>query len=71
MSEESENEYNMLVEFISDICDATAGQMFGKKCIKVNNKAGIALFQDCIVFKLTGPSHEEALAMLGYIKIHL
>lgn len=37
--------------------------MFGKKCIKINGKAGIVLFKDCIVFKLPELAHAKALSL--------
>ena len=39
--------------------------MYGKKCIKINGKAGIALFNEHIVFKLADPEHAKALALSG------
>ena len=32
--------------------EATSGQMFGKPCLKIQNKAFAAFFQDEMVFKL-------------------
>lgn len=39
--------------------------MFGKKCFKVNGKAFVCFFQDCMVFKLTNGEHEAALSLAG------
>lgn len=40
-------------------------QMFGKPCFKVNGKAFVSFFEEEMVFKLTGKTHTEALALEG------
>lgn len=45
--------------------DAEQSQMFGKPCFKINGKAFICFFQNEMVFKLTGDTHKEALALDG------
>lgn len=40
-------------------------QMFGKPCFKVNGKAFMCLFDNCVVFKLTGDTHRRALGLKG------
>lgn len=47
----------------SAIPDAVKSQMFGKPCFKIGGKAFVCLFQDCMVFKLTGKSHETAIGL--------
>lgn len=47
------------------IPDAMPSQMFGKKCFKIGNKAFVAFFQDCMVFKLTGDEHAQAMSLAG------
>ena len=47
------------------IKQAEKSQMFGKSCFKVNGKAFICFFQNEMVFKLNGDTHEEALALEG------
>lgn len=42
-----------------------AGALFGKPCYKVNGKAFISLFNNCMVFKLTGQAHAEAVGLAG------
>ncbi|HEY1039367.1 MAG TPA: hypothetical protein VGF30_08195 [Bacteroidia bacterium] len=44
---------------------AEESQMFGKPCFKINTKAFICFFENCMVFKLTGDTHKEALALKG------
>lgn len=44
---------------------AERSQMFGKPCFKVNGKAFICLFENAMVFKLTGDAHREALSLDG------
>ena len=40
-------------------------QMFGKPCFKINGKAFVCFYQDCMVFKITGETHAEALSLDG------
>jgi hypothetical protein len=47
------------------IKNAEPGQMFGKPCFKINGKAFVCFFEECMVFKLTGKAHEEALKLNG------
>jgi len=58
-------EFNKVVNYLSSSHDGEAGQMFGKKCIKVNKKAAVALFKEYIVFKLPGSIHTEAVSLTG------
>lgn len=44
---------------------AEKGQMFGKPCYKISGKAFVCFFQDEMVFKLSGDSHKNALALDG------
>lgn len=44
---------------------ATAGQLFGKPCFKLNGKAFLCFFRNEMVFKLNGDLHAEALALDG------
>lgn len=48
--------------------DAVESQMFGKPCFKVNGKAFISFFEECMVFKLNGTVHAEALALKGAVQ---
>lgn len=48
-----------------NVSGAEQSQMFGKPCFKVSGKAFVAYFQDAMVFKLTGDSHANALALEG------
>jgi hypothetical protein len=53
----------------NDICskikDAEQSQMFGKPCFKINGKAFACFFKECMVFKLTGNLHKDALSLDG------
>jgi hypothetical protein len=42
---------------------AMLSQMFGKPCFKVNGKAFTCFYEDCMVFKLGGKTHAEALSL--------
>ena len=58
-------EYDNLVKAFTQAEGVVAGQMFGKPCLKVNGKAFVAQYKDTVVFKLTSPQHEKALAIAG------
>lgn len=40
-------------------------QMFGKPCFKINGKAFVSFFENEMVFKLSGETHKEAVALAG------
>lgn len=61
----SELEFEKIVSYLETHHGGISGQMFGKKCIKINNKAGVALFKDFLVFKLPKEIHSEAIALTG------
>ncbi|HYM19425.1 MAG TPA: hypothetical protein VEW28_00300 [Candidatus Kapabacteria bacterium] len=44
---------------------AEASRMFGMPCYKVKGKAFFGLYNNDVVFKLTGDPHKEALALKG------
>jgi hypothetical protein len=47
--------------------DAVQSQLFGKPCFKINGKAFICFFESCMVFKLAGVTHTEALGLKGSV----
>ncbi|HCI06877.1 MAG TPA: hypothetical protein DE314_05900 [Sulfitobacter sp.] len=49
------------------IAETDASQMFGKKCFKVckGGKPFVSFFEECMVFKLLGDDHAQALALDG------
>jgi hypothetical protein len=49
----------------SSVDGAQPGAMFGKPCFKLDGKAFVCLYQDCMVFKLGGADHAQALALSG------
>lgn len=61
----AEIEYEKIVNYLASSHDGVAGQMFGKKCIKINNKAGVALFKEFLVFKLPENTLTEAISLSG------
>lgn len=58
-------EYEKLVNTLTQTAGITAGQMFGKPCLKVAGKAFVAQHKDTLAFKLTGETHRQALAVAG------
>ena len=61
----AEVEFEKITDLLALTHDAVAGQMFGKKCVKINNKAGVALFKDFLVFKLPEKEHKDAISLAG------
>ncbi len=53
------------LEIGESIKGAEISQMFGKPALKINGKAFAAFFRECMVFKLTGKDHEEAMKLKG------
>jgi hypothetical protein len=58
-------EEQLYTEIGQQLKGAEQSQMFGKPCFKINGKAFICFFQNCMVFKLTGDEHKEALSLDG------
>ncbi|UTW61273.1 hypothetical protein KFE98_14795 [bacterium SCSIO 12741] len=48
----SQELYNSIGQNLADEHETTAGQMFGKPCLKTGKKAFAAFFQEEMVFKL-------------------
>ena len=63
MATDAVTEYEKLVEDFSSSTLISAGQMFGKVCLKVDGKAFVAQHKDSLVFKLSGETHAQALAL--------
>lgn len=60
-------EEKLYTEIGQSLDGAEQSQMFGKPCFKINGKAFVCFFQDCMVFKLTGNDHAAALKLKGAI----
>lgn len=58
-------EEKIYIETGQKIKSAEQSQLFGKPCFKINGKAFICFFKQCMVFKLTGDKHAEALSLDG------
>ena len=58
-----EQEYYL--EVGRNIQGSVESQMFGKPCFKINGKAFISFFDNCLVCKLNGDKHKEALSLDG------
>jgi hypothetical protein len=61
------SEYAKLVAIFEETESIEVGQMFGKACIKINGKAFVSQHMESVVFKLTGPHHQKALALSGAV----
>ncbi len=57
--------YDAVAAELAASASATTGQMFGMPSLKFGGKAFAGFYQDAMVFKLTGPTHAEALALAG------
>jgi hypothetical protein len=58
-------EQSLYIETGRKIDGAEESQMFGKPCFKINGKAFVAFFENCMVFKLQGDLHAEAIKLGG------
>jgi len=63
----AEAEYEKIADALVDGEEITAGQMFGKKCLKVGGKAFVAQHLETVVFKLGAPEHAKAIALPGAV----
>ena len=57
------NEQDVYLAIGQTLADAEKSQLFGLSCFKINGKAFISFFQNCMVFKLTGEALQEALSL--------
>jgi hypothetical protein len=55
----------LYIKIGKSIPGSVESQLFGKPCFKVNGKAFICFFEDCMVFKLEGDQHKKAMALDG------
>ncbi len=66
MSLDAQAEYAAIVSEMMATSPTSSGKMFGMPCLKNSNgKAYAGFFEDSMVFKLSGASHAEALALTG------
>ena len=58
-------EETLFISIGESIEGAVKGQLFGKPCFKLNNKAFVCFFQEAMVFKLQGKGevHGDALSL--------
>jgi hypothetical protein len=62
---ESEQRYGSLAQELATKAGVTPGKMFGMPTLKTGSKAFAGLFEDAMVFKLSGDAHGRALALPG------
>ena len=60
MASEAEKNYLKIGDSLKG---AEESQLFGKPCFKINGKAFICFFENCMVFKLTGDFHKNAMSL--------
>lgn len=60
---DSKKFFDEIAQLLAKSHGGVASQMFGKKCIKINGKAGVAYYQDCLVFKLPENERNQALSL--------
>jgi len=63
----AEAEFEKIAKQLAQSHAGVAGQMFGKRCVKVNGKAAVALFKEAIVFKLPKDEHASAISLEGSV----
>jgi hypothetical protein len=59
------SEHIFYLEVGHKLTESVESQMFGKPCFKINGKAFTSFFNNCMIFKLTGDKHQEALSLDG------
>lgn len=61
------NEENKFLEIGSCVKNAVKSQMFGKPSFKIEGKAFVCFYNNCMVFKLSKSEHSIALNLQGSI----
>lgn len=59
------SEYENYLNAAKSVSGSVESQMFGKPCFKINNKAFVSFFENCMVFKLGKNQHSKALSLEG------
>jgi hypothetical protein len=62
---DSRQRYGSLAQELAASSGVTPGQMFGMPTLKAGSKAFAGLYEDAMVFKLSGEAHGRALALPG------
>jgi hypothetical protein len=65
MPQDSRATYDEVGSELAAVSPTIMGQMFGMPCLKANGKAYAGLYQDAMIFKLSGDAHAHALALSG------
>ncbi|WP_035058671.1 hypothetical protein [Andreprevotia chitinilytica] len=60
-------EYEKRIVAFNATDGVTAGQMFGKPCLKIHGKAFVSQHKETIAFKLAGTQHQQAMAFEGAV----
>lgn len=58
-------EEEQYLEIGSSIPEAVRSQLFGKPCFKIKGKPFICFFENTMIFKLEGSTHQEAMSLDG------
>jgi hypothetical protein len=58
-------EYEKLIASFGENDGVSVSQMFGKACLKINDKAFVAQHLEAVIFKLSGTDHARALEISG------
>ena len=58
-------EEKLFLEIGNGIPGAVKSNLFGKDCFKIEGKPFVCFFNNCMVFKLSGYIHSEALSLDG------
>src|SRR5579883_3381168 len=57
--------YEEIAQKLASNNDVQMSAMFGMPALKINGKAFAGLYQDAMVFKLTGEDHKKAISLAG------
>ncbi len=57
-------EEEMFKEVGKSVVGAALGNLFGKPCFKIEGKAFVCYYEKCMVFKLFGDIHQQALSLI-------
>jgi len=65
MAEDARTIYDEICSALTAMTEAAQGKMFGMPCLKIGSKVFAGFYRDAMIFKLSGATHAQALALPG------
>ena len=65
MADDAKAAYDEVCSALTAMTEAAQGKMFGMPCLKIGSKVFAGFYRDAMIFKLSGATHSQALALAG------